>query len=206
MTYNSKTGKVTKTKGYKKLIADNGWTVEYMDAEWQRVLEKVEEGKGGVTLTCLLKTHKNWDTLPLHLIKEIPGLADTLQKHYEEKLEEERKAEQELKKADERKQWIQEHLGEYLLDKVDNGEKLSESEIADFYNEFKQIEETTVYRTRWTDIMNTVVQVPDGRFFMIEWQEGLTEYQDNVFDNQPYEVELHEFEKTIVVKEWNAKK
>jgi hypothetical protein len=39
----------------------------------------------------------------------------------------------------------------------------------------------------------------------VEWEEGLTENQENEFYNQPYEVEKKTYEKTITVTEWVSK-
>lgn len=45
-----------------------------------------------------------------------------------------------------------------------------------------------------------------GRYFSIYWEEGLTEYQENEFYDQPEEVEKHEYDKTIHVVVWVPKK
>ena len=52
--------------------------------------------------------------------------------------------------------------------------------------------------------MFTVVELC-GRTFGINWFSGLTECQENEFNEQPYEVEKHEYEKVITVKEWRKK-
>jgi hypothetical protein len=57
---------------------------------------------------------------------------------------------------------------------------------------------------RWQKQVFTVVQLYN-RTFMIEWMQGLTEYQDNSYDYQPYEVEKISYEKTITVTEWKTK-
>lgn len=49
--------------------------------------------------------------------------------------------------------------------------------------------------------MTTIVQVAD-RYFKINWERGLTEYQENSYYNQPKEVVPHEYEKTITVRDW----
>ena len=40
---------------------------------------------------------------------------------------------------------------------------------------------------RWTEDMTTIFKVL-GRFFAIDWQRGLTEFQENFYNEQPYEV------------------
>lgn len=44
--------------------------------------------------------------------------------------------------------------------------------------------------------MVTVVEV-NGKLYAINWQRALTEYQENIFDNQPYECEITKKEITI---------
>jgi hypothetical protein len=40
---------------------------------------------------------------------------------------------------------------------------------------------------------------------MLNWRQGLTEYQGHEFYTQPYEVEKKEYEKMVVIKEWIPK-
>lgn len=53
------------------------------------------------------------------------------------------------------------------------------------------------------DLLVLLLKIKD-KLFCIEWEEGLTEYQDNCFWEQPYEVE--EVERTVVVKDYIKKK
>lgn len=88
-----------------------------------------------------------------------------------------------------------------FLDKYDSGYKFTEGEIHDMIWDFKQVEEDEGCNHRWTQDITTVIQVGD-RYFRIDWQRGLTEYQENEYWNQPVEVTPHEYEKTITVREW----
>ena len=58
---------------------------------------------------------------------------------------------------------------------------------------------------RWTRSVRSIFEV-EGRFIALDWEEGLTEQQDDVFYDQPIEVEKHEYEKTIIVTEWKELK
>jgi len=59
---------------------------------------------------------------------------------------------------------------------------------------------------RWSRTNETVVKV-DGKFYKLYWEQGLTESQENYFEEQETEeVELKEYEKTIKVSEWIIKK
>lgn len=88
-----------------------------------------------------------------------------------------------------------------FLDKYDSGAKFTEQEIRDAIWDFHQVEEIEHGHRRWTESMTTIVQVAD-RFFKIDWERGLTEYQENEYWDQPVEVTPHEYEKTITVRDW----
>lgn len=40
---------------------------------------------------------------------------------------------------------------------------------------------------RWTQNMTTILEVA-GKYYALDWENGLTEYQEPFFYNQPYEV------------------
>ena len=87
-----------------------------------------------------------------------------------------------------------------LLAKIDNKEKLTESEISDLVYEC-ECEVKYGQNRRWSRSATTISKLGD-RYFRIEWENGLTENQPNEFYNQPVEVELKEYEKIVKVKEW----
>ena len=58
---------------------------------------------------------------------------------------------------------------------------------------------------RWYKSTETIIKVKD-KFFSLVWDQGLTEYQDNQFSDQPEEVTLTETTKTIVVKSYTKVK
>jgi len=87
-----------------------------------------------------------------------------------------------------------------LLKKIDNKEKLTESEISDLVCEC-EVEVKYGQNRRWSRSATTISKLGD-RYFRIEWENGLTENQPNEFYNQPIEVELKEYEKIVKVKEW----
>lgn len=90
-----------------------------------------------------------------------------------------------------------------MVHKIDNGEILTEKEIRDVIYEF-EIDSEYGENRRWTRSVSSVVKLCD-RFFMIDWEQGLTECQENEYYCQPYEVEKREYEKTIKVIEWIEK-
>ena len=90
-----------------------------------------------------------------------------------------------------------------VLRKIDNKEKLDESELSDLVFEC-EVETKYGQNRRWSRSAITIVELGD-RYFRIEWENGLTENQPNEFYKQPTEVELKEYPKTIIVKEWVEK-
>lgn len=87
-----------------------------------------------------------------------------------------------------------------LLRKIDNGEELTRSELCDIIFEF-EVEKEEGENRRWSRSVTTISKIGD-RYFSTDWEEGLTECQDNEFWNQPIEVEMKTYEKTITVTKW----
>lgn len=89
-----------------------------------------------------------------------------------------------------------------LQDKILRGDKLSEREIMDVLwdSGFIVISEERHEKRRWTQPVSTVIELGNGDLYEIDWMEGLTEYQESEFYNQPYKVVP--VEKTITVVEY----
>lgn len=95
----------------------------------------------------------------------------------------------------------------WFLEKFDSGEKFSEDELQDIaYGDvgLKSVERSYGENRRWTRTVTGVYEA-DGRYFMIDWEEGLTEHQEDEFWEQPVEVEKKQYEKTFIVTEWVKK-
>ena len=89
-----------------------------------------------------------------------------------------------------------------LLEKIDKGEKLNESEIQDLIE--YEFERKHGENRRWIRTVTSIIELGD-RYFSINWEEGFTEYQENMYYNQPIEVEKKTYPKTITVTEWIPK-
>lgn len=83
-----------------------------------------------------------------------------------------------------------------IEEKLQDGDHLTESEIESLCWDYPEVYEEEHDSGRWTTFMTTVVDV-NGKNYAINWQRGLTEYQENIYDEQPYECELVEEEVTI---------
>ena len=78
--------------------------------------------------------------------------------------------------------------------KVLNKQDLTESEIKFLVYEGDEIDTLTGEKHRWCTFDSTIIKIKE-KLYCIDWECGLTEYQDNYFPNQPYEVEA--FTRTI---------
>ena len=87
--------------------------------------------------------------------------------------------------------------------KLKAGEDLSDSDINSLIYNFDEIHREEGEDRRWSKSVLSVVDI-EGELYAIEWEQGLTENQENEFYNQPYPVELKTEEvvikKTTVVK------
>lgn len=91
-----------------------------------------------------------------------------------------------------------------FLEKYDSGYEFSYEELRKLRNKLHKVETTFDEPERWTRTATTIFLVAD-RYFALNWEQGLTEYQENEFWEQPYEVTKKEYEKTITVTEWVKK-
>lgn len=90
-----------------------------------------------------------------------------------------------------------------ILKAIDNGVELDERVLEDLAY-YQTIYDEYGENRRWSRFVRTIVDL-NGRYFAIEWDQGLTEMQSDEFYNQPYEVELKEYDKVVHVKEWVKK-
>lgn len=85
-----------------------------------------------------------------------------------------------------------------FLERYDKKEKFSESELEELEYFGEGIDRIEGANRRWTRTIKNIFKVED-RYFALEFEEGLTEMQDNMYYNQPYEVEKVFEEITTVV-------
>ena len=97
---------------------------------------------------------------------------------------------------------IIEYTEEYFLHLLDNHRIFSREDISNFLDLCELIDERQYDEPRrWSRFVTSICQIGD-RYFSVDWDQGLTEYQENEYMWQPYEVTKHEYEKTIIVTEW----
>lgn len=185
-------------KDIKPWLKDNNYTWEDMDKFWNECCE--------VNWKCKMikKSGKAWNDMTMYQIQQLPTLKETTLQQIKQKEEDEKLKLEEEQKAKEAKEYYWDHFDEIMVKKIDSGENLTEEELRTVVFETNEIELNKGENRRWSRSNSSVVEMC-GRFFKLVWEEGLTEYQENQFYNQPYEVEKHTYEKTIIVTEWAKK-
>lgn len=186
-----------KTPGYTKWLKENGYTKEYMQQEWDRA---VELGFG--LPHQLSKCGYNWDTINLSAMSAVPGIADRLLERKEAEEAVERAAREEEQREAAAEKYYYEHMAEVLSEKLSAGEELSEQELCDFARCLPQEDEIEGEEGRWSRAMTTIVKLPGEEYWAIDWERGLTEYQEDYYGEQPRRV--RPVEKVIVVRNWEA--
>lgn len=83
--------------------------------------------------------------------------------------------------------------------------EMSETELSTIaynYSDYEVVDTIEGDCGRWTQHITTIFK--DGnKFYALEWERGLTEYQEDEFYWQPYEVEP--YQETIVVTKYKTK-
>lgn len=90
--------------------------------------------------------------------------------------------------------------GRRIFEDLQNGENLREDDLRYLVWNY-EIDRENGENRRWSRTVTSIVEI-GGKTYSIDWEEGLTECQENNFYDQPIEVEKHEYEKTIKVTEW----
>lgn len=182
-------------KEIKPWLKENGYTWDDMDRFWEELIQtnpKVSQlAKSGVT----------WDQMNMSVITSIPTQKQRDEEQKIKKEEEERLKAEAEQKAKEEEDYYWEHFEEIMIRKIDAGERLTEQEIRMIVFETNEIERNKGENRRWSRSVKSIVEMC-SRYFCVDWEEGLTEYQENEFYNQPYEVKKNTYEKTITVTEW----
>lgn len=185
-------------KDIKPLLKELGYTWEQMQSFWDECKDINWKVK------MISDSGKNWNDLNLFQIRTLPTLKETTLKQQREKeeMEKQKVMEEQKKINDEKYYW--EHFDELMVEKIDRKEDLTEKELKALVFECDEVDRTYEENRRWTRGVQSVVNLC-GRYFLVNWDEGLTECQDNEFYDQPYEVEKKTYEKTVTVTEWVKK-
>jgi hypothetical protein len=187
----------TTVKERKELLKELGYTEADMQKFWD------ENKEVNHKIRILSEAGRNWTDLTVYQMRELPTLKEKTLKQLEEKRQAEENERITKQKAEEYKKYYNEHFEEIMVNKIDNKEELTEKELRRLVFDYS-ISDTRGDKLRWTTPVSSVVELL-GRNFMIDWQEGLTENQEDEFYDQPYEVEKHEYSQVITVTKWVKK-
>lgn len=188
-----KIARKTPTAEQKQWMKENGYTEKQMDAFWE---ENIETNP----IIRNLNSHgMSWRDMNMSCVSQLPTQKERdLEARRKKELEDKQKAEAEAK-AKAEKEYYHEHFEEIMVQKILDGEKLSEKELREIID--FEIDREDGDNRRWSRTVTSILSMC-GRYFALEWEEGLTEYQENEYYNQPYEVMKKTYQKTITVTEW----
>lgn len=138
-----------------------------------------------------------WQDLQIYLIRNIPTQKQRdIESAERVAAEEKLKAEVELKAKQDR-EYYRKHFDEVMLQKIDNKEDLSDNEICELVCGYEHYEyRKTGDDRRWSRTITSYIQLGE-RWFEIQWEEGLTEMQENSYYDQPVEVNLKTWEEVV---------
>lgn len=175
-------------KDIRPWLKENGYTWEDMNKFWEECCE--------VNWKCrmIANSGKTWSDMTMHQIQQLPTLKETTLAQLKAKEEEERRQAEEEKRKKEEAEYYASHFDELMLKKIDNDEPLSEEELSDLRD--YSIQSEYGENRRWQRSVHDVIELC-GRYFALDWDEGLTELQEDSFFKQPYEV----FKTTKIVVE-----
>lgn len=186
---------MAKKEDIKEWLSKNGLTKKEVNQMWDECCE--------VSSKCRMirDAGKSWKNLPMNQIEKIPTLKEKTLRNLREKdthattsvSEQAESSVQELSES------------EKLLQKIINKERLSEREIRSLLWDYGTgVDELEGDIGRWTQSVSTIVKLCD-QYVRIDWDRGLTELQENHYNEQPYLVEKRERVVTQVVVDWLEK-
>ena len=181
-------------KEIKDWLKESGYTVQQMDKFWEEAISF------NIKVAALSEAGKTWRSLHISVIKDIPTLKELHKQAEKEKARlAKEKAEREEKERAEA-EYYAEHFEEIMIHKIEKGEQLDKDELRELVHEY-EVETHHGSNRRWTRTNTTIISLM-GRYFRIHWEEGLTEYQEDEYMEQPIEVFKHTYQKMIEVTEW----
>lgn len=159
-----------------------------------------ELGENGNTLVDTLKrSGQTWTDLNMYCIRQIPTQKEKDTQTFKKRAEEAtiKQAEEEQNRKD--KEYYNEHFLELMVEKIDGKIELTEDEVRNLV--FREAHEVmSGENRRWSRTISSLFE-HDDRLFMVDWEQGLTESQENMFYDQPYEVEKTVTTRTIEVED-----
>lgn len=192
----SKKPRKTPTTEQKQWMKDNGYTEKQMDEFW---LDNIDTNR---LIRSLNNIGMTWRDMNMYCVMQLPTQKERDLEAIRKKEEEERQKMETEARAKAEQKYYEEHFEEIMVTKILNGENLTEGELEMLVWDY-EVERDEGDHGRWTMGVTSIVKLCD-RYFALNWRAGLTEYQENEFYDQPYEVIKHTYQKPITVTEWVA--
>lgn len=170
-------------KDTKSFLERTGYSREQMQAFWDELIPI------NATVKALHNSGFNWDSKEINItiLEQLPFQKEKdLARIKEQKKKKEQELAEEEKKRQE-KEYYENNFEEIMYDKITKGIPLSESELRDIVYECEEVSKVYGDKLRWVHCVTSVVLIK-GKKFGIQWNEGLTEMQEDEFYNQPYEI------------------
>lgn len=184
-------------KEIKAYLSETGYTHEDMQNFFD------EAASVNRTVRLLKEAKHNWQKLTIYQIRQLPGLKERTLEHQEE-LRQKKELEKQKKEQEMAEKAFYENNFSYIIsEKLLKGEPLSTKEISRLVDDAISTEYSNELG-RWHRDARSIILL-GNRYYCIDWQQGLTEYQCNEFPNQPYEVEKKERSVTFIKTEWEPK-
>ena len=146
----------------------------------------------------------NWTDLCIWQIEQLPTLKETTLKQLRDNAMQRIAVMNDKIRELGQKEYYAEHFDEIMVQKIDNGETLTEDELKALVWEYHNVARIEGENRRWSRTVRSVIKLC-GRYFEIEWEQGLTENQEDQFFEQPYEVEQDTYKKVVEVHNWVKK-
>jgi hypothetical protein len=116
-------GRKTPTKEQKAWMKENGYTEAQLDSFWE---ENIETNSN---IQMLSRCGRTWRDLNLSCIQGLPTLKERDLKRQQEQEEQDRLIKEEKAKLEADKHYYEKNFEKIMLDKIDNKENLTESEL-----------------------------------------------------------------------------
>ena len=93
---------------------------------------------------------------------------------------------------------------DYFFYLLENNIPFDREDLQEFIDYGHYLTKRAEYCDNWTRHIITICEIKD-RYYAVEWDAGLTDYGEDYFDDQPYEVFPEEEKQVFIVNKWKNK-
>lgn len=145
-----------------------------------------------------VRNDTHWSNLNAYVIKSIPEQKekDLAQITENEALDELKRTNQ--KAQDDENDYYYKNFENIMLERIINNHDLLEDELEAVISDY-EVESEDGDEGRWDKSMRSIIKL-NNQYFALHWRRGLTENQEDMYDEQPYPVEKKE--RVITITDW----